>query len=95
MYTLFMFTSHPITFATFQPNVVLDCSEVSLSDTDEKGSELSKLIDWVQTFPKRNAVHVFLRMSIRDRSARTMRNTLQALGCRVTARSSFGSVGSC
>lgn len=52
--------------------------------------ELGALIRLVKNCPDRSAVRVVVGNSIRSPAGRRLQNTLQSLGCTITARVSFG-----
>lgn len=66
--------------------VTLDCSSLSLVEGESTHvSATDRIIDWLQNFPQRRGIHVYLRSSMNDLHGRRFKNKLQALGCTVTS----------
>ncbi len=70
-----------------QTSVILDCTTFHVGE--ESGGEIDTIIDWVQQAPSSSAIHVYLRSFVGDRVGRKIKNTLQAMGCTVTQKTSF------
>lgn len=80
----------PITSALRPSRVIIDCSSMVGDDRGES-PELSSLIEWVKSFPRRSEVHVVLGGGPSRQASRRLQGRLQAMGCTVTARTAFGS----
>jgi hypothetical protein len=70
---------------SFHSALTIDCSTSSASEDGEATSMVSEFIGLVKRFPRKEAVHVTLH-ALRTGEGRTLRSTLQALGCRVTTK---------
>lgn len=70
------------TAPTFQKSsVVIDWSKQGL----HKKFDSSSLLQWVQSFPTRDDVHIYLG-NVSFKGDRVLMRQLQALGCTVTCR---------
>lgn len=68
-------------------HVVIDWSDLfSTEESAPSSVNVDGLIDWIKTYPRKKDVHVYLRSPRQDILARKLKNTLQALGCTVTAK---------
>jgi hypothetical protein len=69
--------------------VVIDCSKLFAEDRTEESNEVSSLVDWVRSFPRRSDVHVVLGGGRSRQVSRRLQGRLQAMGCTVTSRTAF------
>lgn len=81
----------PITSTSERPKeLVIDFSTVVSSATASLPvEEMSNLLTWIRSYPKRSNVHVYLPTSMRNLGVRKFQSQLQTLGCTVTMRASF------
>lgn len=77
-----MITQDRLVTPTFQSSsVVIDWSK----DKMQKKFDSASLLQWVQSFPSRDDVHIYLG-NVSFTGQRTLMRQLQAMGCRVTCR---------
>lgn len=77
-----MITSDRLATPTFQSSsVVIDWSK----DKMQKKFDSASLLQWVQSFPSRDDVHIYLG-NVHFTGQRILMRQLQAMGCRVTCR---------
>ncbi len=69
-------------------SLTLDCSALPL-EIASREPQVQALLEWVRSLPRRDGVRITLRSPLMDKSSRALKNTLQALGCRVTTKSVF------
>ena len=66
--------------------LIIDCTQILDAGQDiHNGEAVSSLIRWVQAYPRRNEIQVYVGGRDRHRS-RSLQGRLQALGCRVTTK---------
>jgi len=77
-----MFTQDRLAPPTFQSSsVVIDWTKDKL----QKKFDSASLLQWVQSFPSRDDVHIYLG-NVSFHGDRVLMRQLQALGCTVTSR---------
>jgi hypothetical protein len=87
MYTHVMPITSTNTFSlsTIQ-HIDIDCSAI------RGEAELSDLINWVRSVPRRSAIHVRLRFATGSPSGRKVRHMFQSLGCTVNMTTDFSRI---
>lgn len=63
----------------------------ALHSSAETHTNIDLLLTWVRACPERSSLHFYVRSSIVDRANRKLQQSLQSLGCRVTATCRFSS----
>ena len=77
-----MFTSERLTTPTFRSSsIVIDWSKENM----QRKFDSASLLQWVQSFPSRDDVHVYLG-NVAFHGDRVLMRQLQAMGCTVTCR---------
>ncbi len=76
-----MITDDLQTRPTFASSVTIDWSR----DHPQKKADSSQLLQWVQNFPSRDDVHIYLG-NVSFNGQRVLMRQLQAMGCTVTCR---------
>jgi hypothetical protein len=89
-------TSSALSPHTFQrrivgiPSLVIDFSDRQYKDKQPSLEyEIRNLISFIQSHPERRSIHVFVRSGIVNATNRRLQSRLQALGCRVTTKTSL------
>ena len=85
-YTHCMLTSTTTAGWTKAAHVIVDWSQPQSAPLCDH-VEMNDLLRWIRTYPERTAIHVYLSRTPDTQQSRTLQNTLQSLGCRVTMRS--------
>lgn len=71
---------------TFQ-HIDIDCSAVE--PTVSLQSEFAPLLGWLQTVPRRSAIHVTLRFATGRPAGRKLKALFQSMGCTVSMKTVF------
>ncbi|MBI3619267.1 hypothetical protein HY213_04530, partial [Candidatus Peregrinibacteria bacterium] len=69
--------------------VTLDWSNLfTLYPSRDTHTQIPFLLQWISAYPDRRNVRVYLGAAVRHHEHRRLKNSLQSLGCTVTAKSS-------
>lgn len=73
--------------STSSSTLVIDFSDMEYPNKHPSlDIDFKNFLQWVQSYPRREHIHVYMRSSIVSASNRKLQSRLQALGCRVTAK---------
>lgn len=59
---------------------------IDWSDMEDNEQNIDSMIGWVQSYPNRSDIHVYLSKAKQRIIGRKLQGALQALGCTVTTR---------